>query len=141
MRVLLVLLTLLVALTGCAPTRSAASADLGPADGAAEPDTLQLALGEETDALGVALRFVAVEEDSRCPAHTTCVWQGRARIQVLVADEPTVLTLDSGGDPAEASATHAGVRVTLASLDPYPGTDETGRAPVATLIVDADAAP
>ena len=52
-------------------------------------DTLTLAYGEaaENAPTRTVIRFDSVLEDSRCPTHVVCVWEGNARI-ALDLQEP-----------------------------------------------------
>ncbi len=140
--------TLLVALAaaGCATSRTDAPAGLPstppeattgvPAEAGAP---VRIELGEAVQINGTAVRFAAVEEDSRCPENTTCVWEGRARVRLLVAAEPVVLTLPHGGaaqadEPAEA--TLAGLTVEVLALRPFPGsTAAQGGAPAEVEVI------
>ncbi|MEO1089251.1 MAG: hypothetical protein AAFX81_01355 [Pseudomonadota bacterium] len=59
---------------------------LAPAAWAEPGVELRLALSEVLkpgDGLP-SVRFVGVTEDSRCPAHAVCVWQGRADVVIDV---------------------------------------------------------
>ena len=86
--------------------------------------SLTLVVGETRPVDGLAARvtFVGVAADSRCPAGTTCVWEGDAAVDIrLQPDEgPAHLVRlhTSGREPREAVA--AGLRVVLDRLDPYP---------------------
>ncbi|HJS80697.1 MAG TPA: hypothetical protein VJ748_08750 [Vitreimonas sp.] len=50
---------------------------------------------------GLVVRPFAVVEDSRCPANTRCLWEGRLRIRAAVSGRESVLTL---GESLETSA-------------------------------------
>ena len=52
---------------------------------------------------GLVVRPFAVVEDSRCPGHTACLWEGRFRIRAAVSGLESVLTL------GESLETPAGV--------------------------------
>ena len=65
--------------------------------------------------------FVAVPEDSRCPAGAECVWQGngRVRLHVRAGEAPaTMLDLNTTLQPRETTV--AGYTLRLEALDPYP---------------------
>jgi hypothetical protein len=55
--------------------------------------TIKIALGETITIEDRQLKFVKVLEDSRCPKGVTCIWAGRAKVQVEVwkNDEDSVL--------------------------------------------------
>ena len=71
---------------------------------------------------GLRVQFVSVSGDSRCPADAVCIQGGDAIVHVRAFDEdapPAQYELHTG-DSRQASAVHAGVRVALAELQPYP---------------------
>ena len=53
-------------------------------------EEFSLALGESVgiDQSGVSVGFKAVVEDSRCPMNARCIWEGNARIAILVSAFP-----------------------------------------------------
>ena len=54
-------------------------------------------------------------EDSRCPPDVSCVWAGRAHVELVVGGETHVLSVPGYGTddmPAEATAGGLTVRVT-----------------------------
>ncbi|HEX9950379.1 MAG TPA: hypothetical protein VGB53_01305 [Rubricoccaceae bacterium] len=135
-------LAVTLAVGGCATTQSEAS-DLtipgspnmgvpyegpGAADAAAT-DSVRIALGETAQVGAVPVRFVSVVEDSRCPPDVSCVWAGRARVQLVVGAETVVLAVPSGmEDPAMPSeATVEGLTVRVAALA-GPGPSQPGTA-------------
>src|SRR5262245_27923464 len=70
----------------------------GSAQGA---DSLTLRYGQERTASdGLRVRFVAVEEDSRCPENVNCVWAGNARIRITVTSgrDQQALVLNTTGE-------------------------------------------
>lgn len=86
-------------------------------------DTLTLAYGEaaENAPTRTVIRFDSVLEDSRCPTHVVCVWEGNARI-ALDLQEP-------GGEHRFSLNTHAGYArdtvlagrtIRLINVLPYP---------------------
>ena len=89
---------------------------------AADTTVLVLAPGESARVGDLLVRFVAVAEDSRCPADVTCVWAGNGavRIAVEVAGEAVIETLNTnpavGPDALEVSE-HV---IRLVALDPAP---------------------
>ncbi|HEX8385300.1 MAG TPA: hypothetical protein VF576_03895 [Rubricoccaceae bacterium] len=110
--------------TGSAPSVPPSSTEAPPSDPAGP---VRLALGATAQVAGTAVRFAAVEEDSRCPRGTTCVWEGRARVRLDVAGAPVVLTVPHGGPPREdepSTARQGGVLVEVMGLHPYPGSPE-----------------
>jgi hypothetical protein len=132
---------------GCATARPDAAPETAPtvptADSEpappADPDSpVRLALGETLRMSDTAVQFAAVEEDSRCPQGTTCVWEGRARVRLIVAGAPVVLTIPPGG-PARPDEPSSAVRgplfVEVTALGPAPGTAEANAPAVVTLTV------
>jgi hypothetical protein len=126
----LLLAALLAApLAACAAAPDAALADESTAGGprAVElPATVTLAPGERVIARGpdLAVRFAGVSEDSRCPEGVTCVWAGRAVVQVEVGDgEAPTVPLEVGGEPRVVR----GLALAAEALDPYPRADAATR--------------
>lgn len=67
------------------------------------------------------LRFDAVLEDSRCPGDVVCVWEGNARLRLLLgsaAPPSQPVELNTALEPRTASA--PGYRVELERLEPQP---------------------
>lgn len=119
-----------------APLAACASgSEAGPASGSTDderravdlPATVTLAPGERVLANGpdLPVTFADVSEDSRCPEGVTCVWAGRAVVQVEVGDgEAPTIALEIGGESRDAR----GLRLTAEALDPYPRAGAATRA-------------
>lgn len=131
MRLLVPALALLVAapIAACAAGPGADSAD-GPSAGEPRtvdlPATVTLALGERVVARGpdLTVRFADVSEDSRCPEGVTCVWAGRAIVQVEVGDsEAPTVALEVGGEARVV----LGLALVAEALDPSPRADSATR--------------
>jgi hypothetical protein len=86
------------------------------------PATIQLSPGEEIVVEGVLrLRFVGVEEDSRCPSDVQCVWQGNAAVRLafeMQGSPPGTVLLNTGVEPTEVEL--GGYRVRLVQVTPVP---------------------
>lgn len=67
----------------------------------------------------MTIKWLEVSEDSRCPKNTNCVWEGQAKVNLLVNGDPLTLTLRKG-KPEEAQALVEGYIFTAESLSPYP---------------------
>jgi hypothetical protein len=96
--------------------------DDAPTSPAAPVDTeFTLAPGEERRIEGesVAVKFVEVSGDSRCPADAICVLGGSATVRILMVS-------GFSGQPYELRTgdmqpiVHAGLTVSLVQLSPYP---------------------
>jgi hypothetical protein len=48
---------------------------------------IRIPFGQTANIDGVQITFAEVLEDSRCPAKVTCVWEGRAKVKVLITEE------------------------------------------------------
>ncbi|MGH9820311.1 MAG: hypothetical protein ACRD43_09100 [Pyrinomonadaceae bacterium] len=82
---------------------------------------VELKAGESTTAMKGKLhvKFIGVGEDSRCPAGTTCVWAGNAKVGIQVwkkGGKPADLTLNTTLDPR--TVTYLGFKITLITLSP-----------------------
>jgi hypothetical protein len=82
-----------------------------------------LAPGASASYGGLVVRLVAVTSDSRCPANAICIQQGDALMDVEArANGATTTYTLQVNDPAKRSAVHAGYRIDVDMLTPYPFT-------------------
>ena len=83
------LLTALAALAGCAAAapraEAGAEAAAGPPAQRPAPAVATAPLGGTARLGGVAVRPLALIEDSRCPPDVTCIWAGRLRLKAAVS--------------------------------------------------------
>jgi hypothetical protein len=87
----------------------------------AAPSTAPLGRSVRIDGTALRVSFTGVLEDGRCPADVLCVWQGNARVALVIAvpdRADTALVLNTGVEPTRAEV--AGYRVHLEELLPYP---------------------
>lgn len=47
---------------------------------------VKVILGKTVQLENYTITFLSLEEDSRCPKYTECIWAGRARVMVEVSD-------------------------------------------------------
>lgn len=81
------------------------------------------------------VEFKQIIEESRCPSDVVCVWEGRARIGLLLqtpADTIHVELVLPGFASQSDTLAHQpvdtiGYRITLLQLDPYPQSDRQPR--------------
>jgi hypothetical protein len=93
-----------------------------------EPDTFvvgesfELAMGQEVLNKGANLqiKWTELSEDSRCPKNTNCVWEGQARMQLLVNDQIVELIIRSGMPEKAQTLVADGYILEAQSLLPYP---------------------
>ena len=117
-----------LSVAGCASTatpEATAPVPVTPADPVATGDTVlvgRIALGETVAVGAEAVRFDGVAEDSRCPQNVTCVWEGRARVRLVVGGSPTVFTV--GSPEASVPLRVGGQTLDVTALDPFPGSPE-----------------
>lgn len=88
----------------------------------------KLKVGRQVTVRGTKLRirFVTVENDSRCPSDVTCVWAGNAavRLQLGTGRGTKTVTLNTSKSPSFAGETeYQGYKVKLVELTPYPRSD------------------
>ena len=73
------------------------------------------------------VKFVAVSQDSRCPADVNCVWAGQAEVVLNVkhnnCTSALTLTLPKNNQASDEGKA-GGFRLKLVKLDPYPRTDQ-----------------
>jgi len=97
---------------------------------AQQTETLTIKRGQQKKAAdsGITLKFVSVLEDSRCPTDVNCIWEGNAKIEVIISDKnggskKSVMNTTSGGPLGDQ---HNGWAIYLTSLTPLPkGTKAT----------------
>ena len=81
---------------------AATQAKPAPAARLGQPFSLRVGQRIGLKRAGLRIRFVAVTEDSRCPAGVTCVWAGNAKVQIEVGSnhrDSQTLTLNTAGVP------------------------------------------
>jgi hypothetical protein len=88
----------------------------------------KLKVGQQVTVKGTKLRirFVAVENDSRCPSDVTCVWAGNAAVQFQLGTGrgSKTVTLNTSKSPSFAGETeYGGYKLKLVDLSPYPRSD------------------
>jgi hypothetical protein len=86
-----------------------------------------LAPGESASIENTSIRieFMRVSGDSRCPADAVCIQGGDARVEVRVTDGGSAQYDLHTGDQSRAAVTHAGFRIELVQLQPYPFSSRT----------------
>ena len=100
----------------------------GGSAAAQSKQTISLHSGEKQNIADskLTVKFVGVGEDSRCPAGTTCVWAGNAKVGIQVwkkNGKPVDFTLNSTLDPR--TVTYLGYKITLIKLSPRTEGDTT----------------
>jgi len=105
----------------------------------------KLKVGRQATVKGTKLRirFVAVENDSRCPSDVTCVWAGNAavRLQLGTGRDSKTVTLNTSRSPSFVGETeYHSYKVKLVELSPYPRSDRkiARRDYTATLLVSRE---
>lgn len=105
----------------------------------------RLKVGRQVSVKGtkLRLRFVAVENDSRCPKDVTCVWAGNAAVQLQLGTGrgSKTVTLNTSRSPSFVGETeYQGYKVNLVDLSPYPRSDRKigPRDYTATLLVSKE---
>ena len=74
----------------------------------------------------LALQFLSVTGDSRCPADAVCILGGDAIVEIRAFDgsDAALLSLHTG-DAARSSGVYRGARISLVELQPYPFSSRT----------------
>lgn len=74
----------------------------------------------------LAIQFLEVSEDSRCPSDVQCVWAGQVsvRLQLSTAENPAqqIVLTDAAGPNSQSSAWVDGYHLQLVQVTPYPHT-------------------
>lgn len=69
----------------------------------------------------LTVRFVSLEEDSRCPEGTNCVWAGNAKIKVEISrNGRNKQTFEMNTNTGAKGASYGGYAIELISLTPIP---------------------
>ena len=105
----------------------------------------KLTAGQQVTVKGTKLRirFIAVENDSRCPSDVTCVWAGNAAVQLQLGTGrgSKTVTLNTSKSPSFVGETeYHGFKVKLVDLSPYPRSNQkiARRDYTATLLVSKE---
>ena len=73
----------------------------------------------------VRIQFLRVSGDSRCPADAVCIQGGDALVHIRAGESGASDYELHTGDEARAAVTHAGLRIQLVNLQPYPFSSRT----------------
>jgi hypothetical protein len=73
----------------------------------------------------VQIEFMRVSGDSRCPADAICIQGGDALVELRVRNGNSAEYELHTGDQSRAAVTHAGFRIELMELQPYPFSSRT----------------
>lgn len=114
-KLLIVVALCLLSATACQDSPSQPSVPLN--------QQFTLAPGEAATVAGASLqvRFVRVAGDSRCPGDAICIQGGDAIVQINVGSASGAADYElHTGDSSRGAVSHAGFRVELVSLEPYP---------------------
>jgi hypothetical protein len=86
-----------------------------------------LAPGETASVEDTSIRveFVRVSGDSRCPADAICIQGGDALVEIRVTNGGSAEYDLHTGDESRGAITHAGFRVALVQLQPFPFSSRT----------------
>ena len=95
---------------------------------------VKIPLGETVRLDDVALTFVKVLEDSRCPKNVTCIWQGRIIVQVAVKREGDLIQnkellmgkTKNGEQGTTTIYSTEDLLLNAISVNPYPNIEDTG---------------
>ena len=104
-----------LALAGCgaAPATDSRAVDLGAEFTLAPGETVFVKAAE------MNVRFVAVTEDSRCPADVTCIWAGEVKVSLEIRESSQAVSqveISAGA----GSTVAGGYSVTVARVEPQP---------------------
>jgi hypothetical protein len=85
-------------------------------------ETFTLAPGEESSnkEAGLNISFAEVLEDSRCPKNTNCVWEGQAKIKLMINDQAMELIIRAGKPEQAQQLYNNSYIIEAQGLSPYP---------------------
>jgi len=103
---------------------------------------IRIPLGETAKIGDATVKFVQVLEDSRCPLDVTCIWAGRARVQLEVAlkDKEAVQKVVIIGQTRPGESRNQvlfdseGTYLKANAVTPYPTSEDNGNRAYAVLI-------
>jgi len=107
---------------------------------------IKVALGETISIENHQIKFVKVLEDSRCPKDVTCIWAGRARVQIEVSqkEEDSLIKELIFGQVRQGESKDLTLfstedkKVVGISLKPYPTTENSGSEKEYQLLVSIE---
>jgi hypothetical protein len=94
---------------------------LSPGEAAVVEGTVEGTVGSTA----LRVEFIRVSGDSRCPADAICIQGGDALVHVRISGGGSGEYELHTGDLSRAAVTHAGFRVELVDLQPYPFSSRT----------------
>jgi hypothetical protein len=99
---------------------------------ARDSETIALKVGQQKSAGkgAVVVKFLSVEEDSRCPVGVQCVWAGNAKIKVKIGyagGDSKVVEMNTASGPKGDQL--SGWAINLTNLTPLPSKNGKTRAP------------
>ena len=110
------LATALITTTACAPEAGAKTVGLG--------ESFSLAIGQSAsiDGEDLAIKFIHVVADSRCPSDVVCIWQGEVAclVEVTYSGTGQQMVLTYPGLTQEPSESQFGSYQFTFSVEPYP---------------------
>jgi len=110
------LVTALIATAGCAPEVGAKTVSLG--------ESFSLAIGQSAsiDREDLAIKFIDVVADSRCPSDVVCIWQGEVAclVEITYSGTGQQIVLTYPGLTPEPSEALFGSYLFTFSVEPYP---------------------
>ena len=89
---------------------------------AAKSDTVTVESGQsKISSLGkIKVKFISVEEDSRCPEGTNCVWAGNAKVKITLAKgRKHARTFELNSTNAPKVVTFEGYDISFVDLTPH----------------------
>ncbi len=73
----------------------------------------------------IAIKFIAVTEESRCPEGVNCIWAGVAKLKIKVRKNGKTAEFELDTNQLDKPANFAGYEIRLLSLSPYPKSGST----------------
>jgi hypothetical protein len=112
---------LLISNWGCAPLQTAVIVEPGLSFALAPGQTAEIKRSD------TRITFRQVREDSRCPTDVTCVWEGDAKVEVVIAragapDETKLLSIKAPNNEARVG----NLKIRFVGLTPVPRQADAG---------------
>jgi hypothetical protein len=112
---------LLISNWGCAPLQTAVIVEPGLSFALAPGQTAEIKRSD------TRITFRQVREDSRCPTDVTCVWEGDAKVEVVIAragapDETKLLSMKAPNNETRVG----NLKIRFVGLTPVPRQSDAG---------------
>ena len=92
------------------------------AEAGKRPETVKLQVNKEKvfPKSKLKVKFLSVEDDSRCPVDTNCVWAGNAKIKIRISKNGRTKVVELNSNLQDKAAIVEGYSIKFVHLTPEP---------------------